>query len=149
MTVVPCGNGFGPAPLAAGCGCAAWDDGALAAGVVLDAAAADEAADVDGWLALLDDAAELCGADVEAAVGLDDDPHAVSSSASDPSPAATAHPLLRMRSPYRPRGTYVSQPPRLTMSLADSLITCHRPPTPSPVVESGFSDLKMYSGYPL
>ena len=142
-------NGFGPAPLATGC--AAWDDGALVPGFVLAGAVAgdDDAADVDGWPTLLDDAAELCGADVEAAVGLDDDPHAVSSSASDPNPAATAQPLLRMRSPYRPPGTYVSQPPLLTMSDADSLITFHRPSTPSPVVASGFSDLKMYSGYPL
>src|SRR5579863_6402487 len=101
MTVMP-SNGFGPAPLATGC--AAWDDGALVPGFVLAGAVAgdDDAVDVDGWSALLDDAAELCGADVEAAVGLDDDPHAVSSSASDPNPAATAHPLLRMRSPYRP-----------------------------------------------
>src|SRR5579863_4260230 len=102
MTVVP--SGIVPPPLATGCADVEWDDGALVAGVALEGADEDDAADVDGWPALLDDAAELCGADVEAAPGLDDDPHAVSSSASDPSPAATAHPLLRMRSPYRPRG---------------------------------------------
>src|SRR5579863_7853291 len=99
MTVVPCGNGFGPPPLDTGCGCVEWDDAALVAGLALDGAA-----DVDGWASPLDDAAELWGADVETAVGLDDDPHAVSSSASDPSPAATAQPLLRMWSPYRPPG---------------------------------------------
>jgi hypothetical protein len=107
MTVVPTGNGFGPAPLATGCGGAEWDDGAPVAGCVLEGAVAgadDDAPDVDGWPALVDDAAVLWGADVEAAFGLADDPHAVSSSASDPSPAATAQPLLRIRSPYRPRG---------------------------------------------
>jgi hypothetical protein len=100
MTVVPSGNGLEGAPL--DCGVTAeWVDGALVAGDALEGVVAgdDDAADVDAWPVLLDDAAELCGADVEAAVGLADDPHAVSSSASDPSPAATAHPLLRMRSP--------------------------------------------------
>jgi hypothetical protein len=109
-------------------------DGAVAGE---DAADDTGAADVAGWLVLPVDAAVLCGAEVEAAVGVEDDPQAVSSTTSDPSPAATAHRLLRMR----------SQPS--LMSLAESMITCHSPPMPLPVVVSGFPALKVYKGNPL
>jgi hypothetical protein len=78
-----------------GCAAAAWE-----CVLALDGAAAgeDAAADVAdaGWLVPPADAAVLCGADVAAAVGVEDDPQAVSSRASDPSPAAAAHRLLRM-----------------------------------------------------
>src|SRR5580704_4483470 len=39
------------------------------------------------------------------------------------------------------------QPP--AMLLLDSLITCHTPPTPLPLVYSAFAPLKVYSGLPL
>jgi len=37
----------------------------------------------------------------------------------------------------------------VTMLLSDSLITCHMPPTPLPVVVSAFAPLYVYSGMPL
>jgi hypothetical protein len=73
--------------------------------LALDGAAAgeDAADDADdaGWLVPPVDAAVLAGAEVDAAVGVEDDPQAVSSRTSEPSPAAAAHRLLRMRSPYQ------------------------------------------------
>jgi hypothetical protein len=98
-TVVPTGGKVTPALLlgwasadfsAAETECVAW---ALAVGVADDAAdddpvlAAEEAV---LWVAVAD------AAPVVEVVELDDPPHAVSSSASELSPAATVHPLLRI-----------------------------------------------------
>lgn len=107
---------------------------------------------------------------------LDDPPHAASSSTSDPSPVAAANPLLRMYvSPFarmtrsravmagndklkkRSRAVATTGPGTLEparaqpepMSLAESLITCHCPPTPLPAVVKGLAPLKVYSGRPL
>jgi hypothetical protein len=74
-------------------------------------------------------------------VELDDPPHAVSSSTSEPSPVATVHPLLRIASLSLPEdpvsripwGLPGTQPADVT-SLAESLTTCHLPPMPLPFV---------------
>jgi hypothetical protein len=106
MTVVPTGGidrssagplGCGPTDL---CGVAF----ALAVAVALlpwldvDAADTEDVAEVAGADDPLLDEGRL-EAPPAAVVGLDDPPHAASSSISDPSPVAAAHPLLRITSP--------------------------------------------------
>lgn len=107
MTVVPCG-GNDTVPLL-GLGPTEWWGDAEADGDVPDVAFADAEADVVGCDALLD--AEFVARAVPAAVPVavpvavpaaevepDDPPQAVSSSTSDPNPAAAAHPVLRITS---------------------------------------------------
>jgi hypothetical protein len=101
-TVVPTGGNVTPA-LLLGWAWAVWfDDGledvALPFGVDL---ADDDVEDVDG-AEVDEDEAVLWVAAPEAELvvedELDDPPHAVSSSTSEPSPVATVHPLLRITS---------------------------------------------------
>jgi hypothetical protein len=147
MTVVPAAM---VSPLL-GCGPAVWECVPVV-GLALDGAVAGEEAgdDVAGWLVLADDAAELAGAEVgawvEAAVVLDDDPHAASSS-SEPNPAAAVHPLLRIEVSFRAVRICGSQPP--VRALAGSVTTCHTPSMPLPLVDSAFADFRRYSGSPL
>ena len=101
-TVVPIGGNVTPALLlgwaSAVCLADELEDVALA---FADELGDDDVADVAGP-ELDDDEAVLWVAVPEAApvleVELDDPPHAVSSSSTEPSPVATAHPLLRIRS---------------------------------------------------
>ncbi len=105
-TVVPIGGNVTPALLlgwaSAVCLADELEDVALA---FADELGDDDVADVAGP-ELDDDEAVLWVAVPEAApvleVELDDPPHAVSSSSTEPSPVATAHPLLRITSlsPY-------------------------------------------------
>src|SRR5580658_1604464 len=163
MTVVPAGGKLTPPLL--GCGPAvlpAFGD-ALPAFVVACAVALDPA--TVAWSVLEAEFDEL-----------DEPPHAASSSTSDPSPVAAANPLLRMYvSPFarmtrswavtagerhtkeRSRAVMLTAPGTLaparaqpvTMSLAESLMTCHCPPTPFPDVVKGLAPLNVYSGRPL
>jgi hypothetical protein len=87
MMVVPAGGKL-TAPLL-GCGPAVWPDPEVACAVALDPATV-------AWSVLEAELDEL-----------DDPPHAASSSTSDPSPVAAAHPLVRM---------YVSPFARMTRS---------------------------------
>ena len=95
------------------------------------------------------------GAPVVEVVELDDPPHAVSSSASELSPAATVHPLLRItclslqQDPGSGSHGYAGSQPVDVMALPGSLITSHLPPTPLPLVLSGFAPLNVYRGMPL
>jgi hypothetical protein len=103
-TVVPIGGNVTPALLLgwASAVCLA-DDPVDVALAFPDDLADDDVADVAGP-ELDDDEAVLWVAVPEAApvteveVELDDPPHAVSSSSSEPSPVATVHPLLRITS---------------------------------------------------
>jgi len=102
-TVVPIGGNVTPL-LALGWASAVWlDDDLEDVGWEFAVAAGDDdVEDVAGAELDDDDAAVLWVALLEAApvveveVELDDPPHAVSSSTSEPSPAATVHPLLRI-----------------------------------------------------
>jgi|SRR5580700_886178 hypothetical protein len=101
------------------------------------------------WVAVPD------AAPVVEVVELDDPPHAVSSSTSELSPVATVHPLLRITclSFRRTRGPdpvgYAGSQPANVMALFGSLITCHLPSTPLPLVLSGLAPLNVYRGMPL
>src|SRR5512135_1567665 len=106
MTVVPCGGMDCSPALLLGCGPTDLCGVAPAFAVEVepppwldvDAAVADEAAGA-GADPLLDEGwpeAPPPAAEVEL---LEDPPHAASSSTSDPSPVAAAHPLLRITSP--------------------------------------------------
>jgi hypothetical protein len=98
-TVVPTGGNVTPALLLG------WAS-AVCLGAELEcvawAFADDDVADVAGPELAPDDETVLWVAAPEAApvveVELDDPPHAVSSSSSEPSPVATVHPLLRITS---------------------------------------------------
>ena len=114
--------------------------------------AEDDEADEDGPEAEADDEAVLwtvLGAVLAAELELDDPPHPASSSGSEPSPPATAHPLLRItsllkaarRDPFSgpapgPRRVGPDGQPVVVTLLAESLITCHCPSTPLPLVVS-------------
>jgi len=143
--------------------------------VAVAAAVADDAAVVGPDEPLL--ATDALDGEPAAVFEPDAPPHAASSSTSDPSPVAAAHPLLRITSLQftgmaRPRGarqgsrgsrkldapgpsgrrpgnarTSGRDPQPVTMLLSDSLITCHMPPLP--FVVSAFAPLKVYSGMPL
>jgi hypothetical protein len=104
MTVVPTGGIDRSSAGPLGCGPTDLCGVAFAVAVAVepppwldvDAAVADDASGAgadplldEGWLE----------APPAAVVGLDDPPHAASSSTSDPSPVAAAHPLLRITSP--------------------------------------------------
>jgi hypothetical protein len=100
-TVVPIGGNVTPL-LALGWASAVWlDDDLEDVGWEFAVALGDDdVEDVAGAELDDDDAAVLWVALLEAApvveVEVDDPPHAVSSSTSEPSPAATVHPLLRI-----------------------------------------------------
>jgi hypothetical protein len=104
MTVVPTGGNETPALLL---GCASADFSAAEVERVARALAVDAGEDADeDDPVLADDTAVPWVVVPEAApvveLELDDPPHAVSSSTSEPSPAAPVHPLLRIcLSPYR------------------------------------------------
>ena len=157
-TVVPIGGNVTPALLLG------WASAVCLADELEDVALAfaeelgdDDVEDVAGP-ELDDDKAVLWVAVPEAApvleVELDDPPHAVSSSSTEPSPVATVHPLLRIRSlslpddPVSP-GHYavclVTHVPYVT-SFLESLITCHLPSRPLPFVLNAPAPLSVYRG---
>ena len=109
--------------------------------------AADEAA---LWVAVPEGAPV-----VEVVLELDDPPHAVSSSTSELSPVATLHPLLRItclslqRDPGSGSHGVCRGQPADVMALPGSLITCHLPSAPLPLVLSGLAPLNVYRGMPL
>jgi hypothetical protein len=115
MTVVPTGGIDRSSAGPLGCGPTDLCGVAFAVAVAVepppwldvDAAVADDASGAgadplldEGWLE----------APPAAVVGLDDPPHAASSSTSDPSPVAAAHPLLRITSPIPRDGSRCSGP---------------------------------------
>ena len=113
--------------------------------------AEDDEADVDGPETEADDEAVLCTALPAAELELDD-PHPASSSSSEPTPPATAHPLLRIRlspksgpAPGREGFGRNGQPVVETL-LAESLITCHFPSRPLPLVLNAPAPFKVYRG---
>jgi len=160
-TVVPIGGNVTPALLLG------WASAVCLAGELGDVALAfadelgdDEVEDVAGP-ELADDEAVLWVAVPEAApvleveLELDDPPHAVSSSSTEPSPVAAAHPLLRIRSlsllpgdPVSPGHHTVCLAPHVpyVMSFLESLITCHLPSMPLPFVLSAPAPLSVYRG---
>ena len=162
-TVVPTGGKLTPALLlgwasadfsAAETECVAW---AFAVDLG-DVDEAEDGAEDEADPVPADDTAVLWVAVSEAVVEgveLDDPPHAVSSSASELSPAVTVHPLLRitclsLQQDPGPGSHEVCQvQPVDVMALAGSLITCHLPCTPLPFVLSGLAPLNVYSGMPL
>ena len=115
MTVVPCGGiDWSPPPLL-GCGPTEWWGVALAFAVEppppwldVDAADTDVAAGAGADDALL--AEGWPEAAPAAELGLDAPPHAASSSISEPSPLAAAHPVLRITSPIRRDGSWSPGP---------------------------------------
>ena len=157
-TVVPIGGNVTPALLlgwaSAVCLADELEDVALA---FADELGDDDVADVAGP-ELDDDEAVLWVAVPEAApvleVELDDPPHAVSSSSTEPSPVATAHPLLRITSlslpddPVSPGHYAVCPMPHVpyVTSFLESLITCHLPSMPLPFVLSAPAPLSVYRG---
>ncbi len=159
-TVVPIGGNVTPALLlgwaSAVCLADGLEDVALAFG---DDLGDDDVADVAGpeldgdeavlWVAVPEAAPVL-----EVELELDDPPHAASSSSTEPSPVATAHPLLRIASLSLPDGPVspghytvclVPHVPYVT-SFLESLITCHLPSMPLPFVLSAPAPLSVYSG---
>ncbi|MGD0239443.1 MAG: hypothetical protein ABSB59_03835 [Streptosporangiaceae bacterium] len=104
MTVVPTGGIDRSSAGPLGCGPTDLWGVAFAFAVALlpwldvDAADTEDAEEVAGADDPLLDEGRL-EAPPAAVVGLDDPPHAASSSTSDPSPVAAAHPLLRITSP--------------------------------------------------
>jgi hypothetical protein len=151
-TVVPTGGKVTPALLLGWASAVCFD-----AELELVAwAFAVEAGDDDDPV-LADDTAVPCVAESEAAppaeLELDDPPHAVSSSTSEPSPVATVHPLLRMyisltAGPGFPGPlSDLPETQKLAMtSFDESLITCHLPSIPSPLVLNAPAPLSVYRG---
>ena len=156
-TVVPVGGNVTPALLLAWaravCLADELEDFGLALAVEL---AADDEADVDGPESDGDDEAVLWTAVPEAVLAaeleLDDPPHPASSSSSEPTPLATAHPLLRIRLSLRGPGTRAekgigqNRHPVVATLLAESLITCHSPSRPLPLVLSAPAPFNVYRG---
>jgi hypothetical protein len=161
-TVVPAGANVTPS-LALGWALAFWLDEPEDAGweFAVDLAD-DDVEDVAGAELDDDDAAVLWAALLEAApvvevgVELDDPPHAVSSSTSEPSPAVTVHPLLRITSvsleedpkpgPFGVPEVLSGTQPAYVMSFAESLTTCHMPSIPLPFVLIMIAPLSVYRG---
>jgi hypothetical protein len=146
--------GWGPAVcLGAALACVAW-----AFAVALGEDDADDAEDeAEADPVLGEEEAVLWVTVPEAApvveVELDDPPHAVSSSTSEPSPVATVHPLLRitclsLQNPVPGSFGWARTQPVDVTSLAVSLITCHLPSRPLPLVLSGAAPLNVYKGKP-
>ena len=97
-TVVPTGGNVTPALLLGWASAVCLDDGLEDVALAFaDDLGDDDVADVAGP-ELDDEEAVLWVAVPVVEVELDDPPHAVSSSSSEPSPVATAHPLLRITS---------------------------------------------------